>query len=44
MQLQHVASRGHVDINDSTNLDQHNNRIHGLRISQGRFLFTGCAV
>jgi hypothetical protein len=30
VQLQHVAACGHVDIDDSTNLDQQNNWIHGL--------------
>jgi hypothetical protein len=30
MQLQHLASRGHVDIDDPTNLDHHDNCIHGL--------------
>jgi hypothetical protein len=30
MQLQHLASRGHADIDDSTNLDRHDNCIHGL--------------
>jgi hypothetical protein len=30
VRLQRVASCGHVDIDDSTNLDQHNNCIHWL--------------
>jgi hypothetical protein len=30
VQLLDVASCGHVDIDDSTNLDQHDNCTHGL--------------
>jgi len=30
MQLQHLASRGHVDIDGCINLDQHDSCIHGL--------------
>jgi len=30
VQLQHLASRDHFDIDDSINHDQHNNCIRGL--------------
>jgi hypothetical protein len=30
MQLQHDAFRGHVDIDDFANLDQHDNCIHRM--------------